>query len=185
MRVGGGRATWMLAYYLVCSIHLQQERHGHILEQRMQAKMQKQRKESSRQDTRASTKAKLSWHPTIICSFKNVTSFQFTWSQVVSWARISPKLVSAPTVVSLNRWLNWSNAFSNLFPTSCLSPSLQNIFCQIINPHRVYIYISCYSQKVLISWEETISSWHRATCVADDSGWGRSKQMFGVDNINV
>ena len=50
----------MLAYYLVCSIHLQQERHGHSLEQRMQAKMQKQRKESSTQDTRASTKAKLS-----------------------------------------------------------------------------------------------------------------------------
>ena len=44
----------------VCEFHLQQERHGHIFEQMMQTKMQKQRKEINRQEKIVSTKARLS-----------------------------------------------------------------------------------------------------------------------------
>ena len=50
----------MLAYYLVCPIYLQQERQGQNFEQTKQTRMQKQRKESNRQKTKASTKARLS-----------------------------------------------------------------------------------------------------------------------------
>ena len=57
----------------VCEFHLQQERHGHIFEQTMQTKMQKQRHESNRQDSRASTKARLS----LIEDF-----FKATWQMI-------------------------------------------------------------------------------------------------------
>ena len=63
-------------------------------------------------------------YPELI-SFLEVGNFLATSNQAVNWPRISPRLVSAPVVVSLNRTLNWSKASSNLFPASCLRQILQ------------------------------------------------------------
>ena len=104
--------TWDLRYEIICEVDLQQERQGQSLEQMMQTRRQKQKKENSTQDTRARTSPMLSW-------VVNVKMLLFyTWNQFVSWPKISPRLLSAPTVVLLNRKLNWSTASSNLFSAS-------------------------------------------------------------------
>ena len=84
--------TWDLRYEIICEVDLQQERQGQSLEQMMQTRRQKQRKENSIQDRRARTTPILSWavNIKILLFLIPGTNLSAGLGSLQGWSRLQP-----------------------------------------------------------------------------------------------